>query len=172
MQMSRWWVLAVTVVVSIGASSCGGSSSGGAEATVTEAVGSVTAAVGSVTEHAGSVVESLSGGAEVALQEQNGSGESGTGTLSLNDDGSLHVSLQLSGAPAESQPAHIHKGTCANLDPAPAFPLTNVVNGSSETDVQVSLDDLAAGPYAINVHKSEAEADTYVACGDITSLSP
>lgn len=171
MQVSRWWLLAVTLVVATGASACGGSGSGGAEATVTEAVGSVTAAVGSVTENAGSVAESLSG-AEIALQEQNGSGESGTATLSLNDDGSVHVSLQLSGAPAEAQPAHIHKGTCANLDPNPAFPLTNVVTGSSETDVQVSLEDLAAGPYAINIHKSETEADIYVACGDITNLSP
>ncbi len=105
--MSRWWLLAVTVVISIGAYACGGSSSGGAEATVTEAVGSVT-------ENAGSAVESLSGGAEVALHEQNGSRESGTATLSLNDDGSMHVSLQISGAPAEAQPAHIHTGTCAN----------------------------------------------------------
>ena len=49
-----------------------------------------------------------------------------------------------------------------------------MVNGSSETDVEVGLDDLVAGltGYAINVHKSEseAEADIYVACGDILSL--
>jgi hypothetical protein len=46
------------------------------------------------------------------------------------------------------------------------------VDGSSETDVQLSLGELALGSYAINVHKSEAEADTYVACGDITDVSP
>ena len=90
----------------------------------------------------------------------------------MNDDGSLHVSIQLSGGSAEPQPAHIHEGSCADLNPQPAFPLTNVVDGSSETDVQLSLDELALESYAINVHKSEAEADTYVACGDITDVSP
>ena len=45
------------------------------------------------------------------------------------------------------------------------------MNGSSETDVDVSLDDLALSSYAVNVHKSEAEADVYVACGDITNVT-
>ena len=43
------------------------------------------------------------------------------------------------------------------------------MNGTSESDVDVSLQDLldAVDGYAINVHKSDAEADVYVACGDI-----
>ena len=76
----------------------------------------------------------------------------------------------LSPASSEAQPAHIHKGTCDNLDPNPAFPLENVVDGKSETDVDVSLDDLALSSYAVNVHKSQDEADVYVACGDITNV--
>ena len=73
---------------------------------------------------------------------------------------------------ADPQPAHIHETTCADLNPEPVFPLESVVEGQSESDVDVSLEDLALTPYAINVHKSEAEADVYVACGDITDIAP
>ena len=71
----------------------------------------------------------------------------------------------------EPQPAHIHEGTCDDLNPEPAFPLQDVVDGRSETDLDITLDDLALSTYAVNVHKSAAESDLYVACGDITTVS-
>jgi hypothetical protein len=77
--------------------------------------------------------------------------------------------MELSPSGEEPQPAHIHEGTCADLNPDPAFPLTDVVDGGSETDVDVSLEELSLSDYAVNVHESAAEADVYVACGDITS---
>jgi hypothetical protein len=103
----------------------------------------------------------------VELATQNDSGESGTATLT--EQGSqTAVVLALENLAAEAaQPAHIHKGTCAELDPVPTYPLTNVVDGASETTVDVPLEELEAGRFAINVHKSEAEADVYVACGDL-----
>lgn len=86
-------------------------------------------------------------------------------------------------------PAHIHRGTCSNLDPNPLYPLTNVSLGletegspevgdmvgaggafpaeTSVTTVEASLDDLLAEPLAVNVHQSEEQIDTYIACGDI-----
>ncbi|HVL26105.1 MAG TPA: hypothetical protein VM450_18575 [Thermomicrobiales bacterium] len=73
-----------------------------------------------------------------------------------------------------AHPSHIHKGTCAELDPNPAYPLNDVTQigdgavASSTTTVDVSLDDLLASPYAINVHKSAEDISTYVACGDLT----
>jgi Cu/Zn superoxide dismutase len=103
----------------------------------------------------------------VLLMEQNGSGESGTATLSDMGNGMTHVVVTMTNAPDVAQPIHIHKGTCANLDPVPAYPLTNVTAGQSDTMVPVSLDTLTPGTYAINVHKSAAEASVYVACGDI-----
>src|SRR5438552_9946512 len=105
----------------------------------------------------------------IQLSEQNGSGESGTATLSDMGNGQTHVVLNLSNAPGVAQPAHIHKGTCANLDPTPTYPLTSVTNGQSDTMVPVSLVNLTSGTFAINVHKSAAEAGVYVACGDITA---
>jgi hypothetical protein len=137
-----------------------------AEEAIDAATDEAAEAVEDVTETSDIVTE-----AEVSIDlgEQNASGQSGTATLSPNEDGTVHVSLEISNPPAEAQPAHIHQGTCAELDPAPAFPLESVVNGTSESDVDVSLQDLldAVEGYAINVHKSDAEADVYVACGDI-----
>ncbi|MFZ8844362.1 hypothetical protein [Thermoflexus sp.] len=70
------------------------------------------------------------------------------------------------------QPAHIHEGTCANLNPKPAFPLTPVRDGKSTTVVNVKLADLLAKPFAINVHKSAQEISVYVSCGEIRTALP
>jgi hypothetical protein len=110
----------------------------------------------------------------IMLGEQNASGETGTATLTDMHNGTTKVVLKLSGGNAAttvSQPAHIHPGTCATLDPKPIYPLTNVVSGASETTVQVSVDDLLKGTYAINVHKSGPEASVYVSCGNIVAMS-
>ena len=72
---------------------------------------------------------------------------------------------------AEAQPAHIHKGSCANLDPKPAYPLNNVVNGKSDTTVMVGWNELAKGGYAINIHKSATDLATYTSCGNIEGMS-
>jgi hypothetical protein len=104
----------------------------------------------------------------VQLSTQNGSGESGTATLTSAGENRTQVVIELQGeAASASQPAHIHKGSCENLDPAPAYGLPNVMSGKSETTVAVSLDQLEQDAYAINVHKSSADLKTYVACGDI-----
>jgi hypothetical protein len=102
----------------------------------------------------------------VKLGPQSGSGESGTATLTKAGDKQTKVSLSIDGGKADAQPAHIHKGTCANLDPKPAFPLSPVTGGKSETTVNASLDDLKKG-YAINGHKSAQDLKTYVFCGEI-----
>jgi hypothetical protein len=103
---------------------------------------------------------------EIALGEQNGSGQSGTATLEAAGDGMTKVTIELSNPPADPQPAHIHTGACPDVGDV-AHALDNVEGGTSETDVPVTIEDLQAGDFAVNVHKSEAEADVYVACGDI-----
>jgi hypothetical protein len=107
------------------------------------------------------------GSMEARLSPQSNSGESGTATLTKQSDTQTKVVLNVSGAPASAQPVHIHKGTCAKLDPKPAFPLSPLVNGKSETVVNASLDELKRGGYAINGHKSAQEVSTYVFCGDL-----
>jgi hypothetical protein len=80
----------------------------------------------------------------VKLSPQSNSGESGTATLIKQGEKQTKVTLDVTGA-SGSQPVHIHKGTCAQLDQNPAFPLSPVVNGKSETVVNASLDDLQKG---------------------------
>jgi hypothetical protein len=106
----------------------------------------------------------------VELGEQNGSTQSGEAVLTRIDDSSTHVVLSIDGGDTP-QPAHIHKGSCAQLDPTPAHALEDVVGGESSTHVNVSLDELRDGDFAINVHKSAAALRIYVACGDIGSAS-
>jgi len=103
----------------------------------------------------------------VRFGQQNNSGESGTARLTPDGD-KTKVVINLKGAPkGVPQPAHIHEGTCAKLDPKPKYPLQNVVDGKSTSEVPASLDSLMSGTNAINVHKSAADIKTYVACGDI-----
>ena len=103
------------------------------------------------------------------LDEQNGSGISGTATLSPTSDGQVEVEIELDGSEGGPHPAHIHQGSCADLDPNPAFPLEDVVDGRSRTTVEVAVADLSADEYAINVHESPENAANYVACGDVRS---
>ena len=89
---------------------------------------------------------------------------------------------------AVAMPAHIHNGTCANLDPNPLYPLADLVfpeeasamaspvaagattaipSAHSTTIVMATLADILSSEHAINVHKSMEEVSVYVACGDI-----
>lgn len=103
----------------------------------------------------------------VNLSAQNASGESGTATLTPQGD-KTQIAIKLSGAPdSVQQPAHIHDGSCASLDPKPRIPLQNVIGGSSTTTIDMKLADIIGKGGAINVHKSVADVKTYVACGDL-----
>ena len=89
-----------------------------------------------------------------------------------------------------THPAHVHVGTCAELDPNPAYPLDNVgprlndddempssddIKGSltanaveySQTEIDVNLDDLLKESHALNIHESDQNIGNYIACGDI-----
>jgi hypothetical protein len=93
------------------------------------------------------------------------------GTATLTPDGEqTDVVIDIDSPISDSQPAHIHEGTCGdNLNPDVAFGLPNVVSGRSESTVDVSLDELTAGDYAINLHMSDADLETYTSCGNIES---
>ena len=104
---------------------------------------------------------------EVALSEQNSSGETGTVTL-VEENGQVTVTLAMQGFPEDTpQPAHIHVGACPDVG-AVKYPLTNLVNGQSVTTLEVTLAQLESElPLGINVHKSASEASVYTACGDL-----
>jgi hypothetical protein len=104
--------------------------------------------------------------ATVQLSEQTGSGQSGTATLTPVGDNQTMVAVELSSPPDHPQPAHIHDGSCEELGGV-AYGLNDLDGGTSETTVDVSLDDLLAGEYAINAHESEEAIEISVACGPI-----
>lgn len=103
----------------------------------------------------------------VRLTPQNNSGESGTATLTEQGT-KTQVVVAVNGAPpGVAQPLHVHKGTCAQLDPKPTYGLASLTGGKSETTIDAPLTSLQAGGFAINGHKSAQDANTYVFCGNI-----
>ena len=92
-----------------------------------------------------------------------------------------------------THPAHIHAGTCAELDPNPKAPLNDVgprgydaeagqmaedapeTRGAtnvapvevSESTAEVGFDEVLETGHAVNVHESAQNIDNYIACGDI-----
>lgn len=102
----------------------------------------------------------------VSMRAQNKSGETGSAKLTPEGADKTRVEISLKGAPSGTpQPAHIHQGSCAKLDPKPKYGLENVVDGKSTTEVPVGIDKVRG--MAINVHKSADDIKTYVSCGDI-----
>jgi len=90
-----------------------------------------------------------------------------------------------------THPAHIHAGSCADLDPNPKAPLNDVgprltgddelpasedikgsldampVEISESENVEISFDDMLGESHALNVHESAQNPQNYIACGDI-----
>jgi hypothetical protein len=114
----------------------------------------------------GSGSKSGAGAVTVQLNERNGSGESGTATLTP-EGAKTEVVVKLEGAPAGKQPAHIHFNMCGGALGDVYYALNDVSYGTSTTVVPQALADLQTSPYAINVHKSAEQISTFVACGDI-----
>ena len=109
--------------------------------------------------------------------------------------GSLMLALAIAtGAPgaraqgeggSDLHPAHIHVGSCDELDPNPTFMLTDIALAATEADagvdaaaaipvergvttVDAALEDLRTGGYAINIHQSAEDIGTYIACGNLS----
>jgi hypothetical protein len=103
----------------------------------------------------------------VPLAQQSKSGVTGTVTLTPMGD-KTKVDVKLAGDTSkDAHPAHIHDGTCAKFDAATKYPLTNVVNGSSTTTLDVPIADLLDEAYVVNVHQSDAQITQYIACGTV-----
>lgn len=103
----------------------------------------------------------------VTLAALNGSGVSGTATLTDAGNGQTQVVIKVDAAGNAAMPAHVHPGTCATIDPKPKYPLSDVKDGASTTTIAVPLAELTKTAFAVNLHKSADEIKTYTACGDI-----
>lgn len=106
----------------------------------------------------------------VDLAEASLSGQTGAATLIAAGE-QTDVSIEIDGEPvSNSQPAHIYEGNCGSVPGdlgEPAFGLPNVVRGVSRATVDVPLETLTSGNYAINLHMSDTDLATYTSCGKI-----
>lgn len=143
---------AVAVVAAL--SACGAST-----ATTTTATATTAPAKGAM----------MAAGITVTMTPQNGSKQSGSGTVTAKSGGVMVTFSVMNEPKGASEPAHIHAGTCGpKLNPKPWKVLANVVNGKSSTLVAgVTIAQLKKGPYAINVHKSLKQISVYVSCGNL-----
>jgi LysM repeat protein len=106
--------------------------------------------------------------ATVNIASDGDSGIAGSAVLTELGGGRMAVELRLSGAGETPRPAHFHLGSCNALDiQAPSIPLQPAVNGVSTSQVEATLPQLLARPYALHVHRSAEELGVYVACGDV-----
>lgn len=106
-------------------------------------------------------------GRTVQLETLNDSGVTGTAVLTDLGNGMTMVSVEVDPAGHARMPAHIHPGTCADLVPQPIYPLEDVTDGTSETEIEAGLDELFAGGFALNLHASPNDFETYTACADL-----
>jgi hypothetical protein len=108
----------------------------------------------------------------VDLNPLNDSGVMGQITLTSDAMGS-RLEGQASGVTVgESLMGHIHRGTCASLEQgmntAGEFgPVEIETDG--RMDVELDLEDLAAGDYAISLHRNDG--GPHVACADYTATA-
>jgi hypothetical protein len=103
----------------------------------------------------------------IRLETLNASGVSGTVAFTEVQGGRTRVAIVVDPAAYPDMPAHIHPGTCEDLTPQPRYPLENVRNGTSTTEIPATVADLLASPVAVNLHASVSDLTTYTACADI-----
>ena len=138
------------------------------------------------------VDEKVGDSAEVTLEPANGSGTTGTATLSKANGGGVKVVLKISGLPSSGTMylAHIHPGTCTEEEEGGGehghshhehgaseeieYPLTPVKpdakgDGTSTTVVHnVTLEGLLSGdPKHVNVHKPGSGEPPPVSCANL-----
>lgn len=104
-------------------------------------------------------------GFSIVLGQQNNSRETGLATIE-GVDNKTKITLTLVEFPKKiKQPAHVHLGSCS--DPGEVkYPLNNVVDGKSETTIDVDVNKfIKEFPMIVNIHKSIEEANLYVSCG-------
>ena len=103
----------------------------------------------------------------ISLDELNDSGQSGTASLTAVGESTI-VDLTLSTGTLQTELVHIHAGQCGDSLGGVAHGLTNFVDGSGEsvTSVDITIDSLLTGGFAVNAHQS-GNPGTYTACGNI-----
>ncbi|HEX5497811.1 MAG TPA: hypothetical protein VFX03_01235, partial [Thermomicrobiales bacterium] len=84
----------------------------------------------------------------------------------VSASGMMAGMIAMAATPSSGMPAAM--ATPGGLTMSPATGATTAIPvETSQTLVDVSLADLLAKPYAVNVHESQANIQNYIACGDV-----
>ena len=115
------------------------------------------------------ILASCGGGASRAADFRTLNESGVTGTVTLTDLGGSRTRVAIAVDPAGNadMPAHIHPGHCAHMVPQPAYPLENVRDGRSTTDIAADYDELLTTRAVVNIHKSNGDLETFTACAEI-----
>ena len=108
----------------------------------------------------------------VQMNQLNGSGQTGTATLTQIGD-KVSVSVHINGEPASaSEPAHVHFGRCPVIKAIPAYNVGPIVGGKAANVVDLNWKEINSGKYVLNVHESASQLGNYVSCGNIGNHGP
>jgi hypothetical protein len=91
--------------------------------------------------------------------------------LTREAGGRTRVSIEFFDPPTPRQQAEIRRGDCSTIDLAVTYRLSPLVDGKSETVVEVPLAQLRRG-YMVMVHEVAAEQRLGTFCGDLARSQP
>ncbi len=111
--------------------------------------------------------------ASLPLADYSGLGVTGTVSLLAISDTTTKVTITLTGdGVTGGHIAHLHPGTCdAPQDEGTIYLATVGSDGVSETTVDISLANLLNNGWIVNVHRSEADWDTWLVCGELSDAT-
>ena len=103
----------------------------------------------------------------VTLAAADGSGVSGTATLTDIGDGQTQVVIKVEANFNRDMPGAITPGTCAAIDESTIYHINDTRDGTSTSVIPVSLAALTARPFIVHIHTAPDEP-SLAACGEIT----
>ena len=108
------------------------------------------------------------GGKIFALRAVGGSGEYGTVALKPVGEQTA-VEVHVVNVPrGQIQTVHIHRGTCAKVAWPITYPLSPLIDGASESIIDVPLDTILASPAVVHVHRSYQSEHRSLSCANLT----
>lgn len=114
---------------------------------------------------------------KTVLKPSSGSSITGTAEVEGEDkdkDKTTEAEISIKGATAGAElPWHVHQGKCGSngdiVGNPSAYPILKVKdNGEAKAEAKLDIPVPTTGEYHVNVHKSVAEEETIVACGDLS----
>ncbi len=100
---------------------------------------------------------------KVTLEEQNGSGKSGTAEL-VPGAASTDVTIEIKGQ-SDLDPIHVHSGTCDSPGEEIVHDLGFTTANLGQGQIFVTLPEVATGEYILDIH--DDKNDQVIMCGQI-----